>query len=265
MRARIRDADETIKDILKKGPKTPEEFRSECLKKGLTKQTYYRHLKKLVNQGEIQDARYKLVERVLDADPEEVRRCVKMILKEIDNGNRNVLLGRITELEQLSHGKRTAHLPNLISCLEKCLKSQIVTSDNEILEKTVQTLGNILRFEHNHRNIESKRIIQRVLDSTLKEVVSLIKKQDFPPSFIIGFLGITGRTKAVDILFEKIRGNPSKAMEKLNDLSSSLGRQGLYETQQKHVNKCLYELLESESELLVKFARDLQRKILWST
>ena len=120
------DKDEIILNILKEGGKTPIELRDEAIKRGVSRPTFYRHIKKLVRSGEVKETKYELVSKIEEANRQEVDDCLKTLIEE---DNEHVIFSRLDQLTKLSYRKRAAHFSNVILNLASFLDKPEILND----------------------------------------------------------------------------------------------------------------------------------------
>ena len=253
------DPDRIIKEVLRQGPKTPKELSSACLDNEISKSSYYRCLRKLIKKEEIKEAKYELIEKVMEADREEVDRCITAISKALINGNKNVLSSRIDELRLLSERNRIAHFPRVLMQIKECLESSLLVYDFETFKKLVVTLSNILGFEQYHKPKGWDRITERIQNEISPEVISVIMEHpEFPDSSAISFLGEVGTKEAVIAIFDKIRSKPSEAIPRI-DTARALAK--IYSEHGKFIDHQLDALLENEDPRLIELAKKYRREM----
>ena len=73
-------ADEIIIEVLKRGPRTAKELIDECVRaRKLPYSTYKRRLGNLIKLREVEEAKYKLIKKEKEADPEIIRDNIQII------------------------------------------------------------------------------------------------------------------------------------------------------------------------------------------
>ena len=120
------DKDEIILNILKEGSKTKKELCDEAIKRGVSRPTVYRHIKKLVRSGEVKETKYELVSKIEEANRQEVDDCLKTLIEE---DNEHVIFSRLDQLTKLSYRKRAAHFSNVILNLASFLDKPEILND----------------------------------------------------------------------------------------------------------------------------------------
>lgn len=198
--------------------------------------------------------------KIEEASLEEVEECTEAILKALRDGNKNVLSSRVDQIKQLSERKRVANFPQVLQHIEECLESPMLVSNSETFKKLVNTLSNILFFEQYHKPPNMDKIVERIQNKISPKVISLVKENlEFPDFSTVMFLGRCGRKEAVEVIFDKIKSNPSVA-SKRSDTAHALAE--LYFEHKRFINQQLDALLKDKDKTLVELAKELRRKIM---
>ena len=253
------DKDEIIKGALKEAPKTPKELLRECLKRGLERPTYYNHLKKLVKIGEVRQAKYELIEKEKEADPEIVRDCIQIVRSDKPD---EIRVARARHIERLCHWKRTAFTPDLL-----CFLNTSFNDKNEKVRKhLVLAFANMLSYEQK-RKLRDVRIIDRIVDENIDNVKKLAL-EDMNHEVrvaVLRFLGYTGDIRALDPIFEIIKNCFEEEYEKLKEwIHVVLFTQEYLLTKKlrREVAKRLDQLLMDPNEPVKKRAKELHEYML---
>jgi hypothetical protein len=255
--------DEILIKVLREHPYKYEDFRKKCVKEfNVPYQTFRRRFLKLIELGLIEYIdEVKITRRFEEANRNEVQDCLNTIL---EKENIEIIKNRMIQLRILSQGKRIAHLPGVIFAFEKCTKNPHIIKNNEIFEEMMRTLQNILSFEQENISPDSNKIIDEILSDTFQQTIRIINQTPhFPGHYSLGFLGKSGKREAVDLIFQKILAYPSEleSRELKDILFYSLGRDGLYQSQHKTINKCLDELLLSGDKRLIEISTKIRERI----
>jgi len=222
--------------------------------------TFDQRLKQLEKYGIIEHIPdvYKIVEKIEEADREEVEECTKAISKALRDGNKDILSSRVNQLRHLSERNRIAHLPNVLQRIEECLGSPMLVDNSETFRKLVDTLSNILSFEQYHKLQEWEKIVERIQNRISPKAISIVRANPaFPDHTTIWFLGKCGTKEAVETIFEKIKSNPSEAHRRV-DTANALAE--LCSKYRKLINQQFDVLMEDENPTLVEAAKKLRQE-----
>lgn len=205
-------ADEIIIEVLKKEPRTSKELIDECVCiRGLPYSTYKRRLDKLVLLGEVKEAKYELIEKEKEADPNVIRDCMQTIRSDKPD---EIRVLRARHLERLCYRKRTAYGPELLHFLETS-----VNDENEGVRKhLVSALANLLRYEQK-RKPRDAHIIHRIIDENLENMTELASKDTshYVRVAVLKFLGYTGDIRALDSIFGIIKSSSEEEYEGMKE------------------------------------------------
>jgi len=204
----MRWAEKTIIEALKKGSKTAKELRYECVtKQGIAGSTYNRQLRKLVKLGEVKEAKYKLIEKEKEADPEIIRDCIQIIRSDDPDGIR---VAKARHIERLCYLKRTVCAPQLLQFFEFSLDDK----NDDVRKHLVLALANLLRYEQKREPRDSS-IIHRIIEDNIENMkkLALKEKNHEVRVAVLKFLGYTGDIRALDPIFEIVKNFNEKEYE----------------------------------------------------
>ena len=251
------DKDNIILDILKEGTKTPTELRKEAIQRGVSRSTFYKHMKKLVKTGEVKEAKYQLIPKLVEADRQEVDDCLTILVNE---NNEHIILSRLETLTKLSYNKRIAHFPNVIQKIASLLEENIVLNKEEILNQFFECVNAILFFEQYYQGIDWKEICDRLVSATIEKAGMLLLEN--PNDHIISYLGRTNQKYAVDVIINMMKMHPVEANK--NEFSSivrAFGKDKLYKNHRELIEEELDNFLRSRDERLINLAKTLRKEI----
>ena len=232
---RGKDKDEIILNILKEGAKTPIELREETIRHDVSRSTFYKHIKKLVNSGEVKDAKYELIIKIEEANRKELDEHLTALIK--DN-NERIILRRLKRLTKLSWNKRMAHYPNVIEKISSLLDKTEVVDNDDNLSQLFECLSSILLFEQNNQGEKWKGVMERLVNATIEKATVLLLK--CPNSRITEYFGKTNRKNAVDLIFRLMKMHHIElGQNEYCNIIRALGRNGLY----KHHNTLILSLI----------------------
>jgi len=257
----MRGVEEVIKEGLRKGIDTKPKLKGYCLKHGVTKSTFYRKIRKLIELGEVKEGKLELIEEAIEADRNEVEYCVEAISKALIDGDENILDSRIDQLEQLSDGKRVAHFPQVLQRIEEWLENSMLVHNSETFKKLVDTLSHILFFEQRHKPLNWDEIVERIQNRISPKAISIVRANpEFPDHHTIRFLGKCGKKEAVETIFEKIKSKPSEAHRRI-DTAHALAE--LYSKHKNLINQQFDALIkEKKNPALVEAAKKLRQELM---
>lgn len=264
--------DDVIIQVLKTGSKSLEDLKRECLKFGLTVSTYHRHLQNLCELGKIQKIRqYRLVGEK-EADKRELYETIRK-LKETDH--EATLRTRSEDLKRLVDGKRTAHFRNVLTFLENSINDPKFKAP-AVLCNLIVSIRRILAYERkrdkpdirtikriNRIIIQMKQIIDKQLDGISEDVED---RETFPVYNVLNevlcFLGETGESEAVSVIFRLVTRVPEKEYKELNRIADSLFSREyeLYKRHHQIINEKLDEMIESSNPTISTRGEELHRK-----
>ena len=249
--------DEIILTILREGSRTPIELRDEAIKRGVSRSTFYKHIEKLVNSGEVKETKYELIPKIEVANRKEVDNCLSTLIEEY---NKHVIFSRLDQLTKLSYRKRIAHFPNVIQNIAGLLDKVEVVDDERNLEQFFECLRVILFFEQTHQAEKWKKIMERLVTATIEKATVLLLR--CPNSRIIEYLGMTSREYAVDIIFTLMQQHNIEANKnEFSSIASALGKNRLSQEHKKIIHEKLDNFLRSGDERLIKLATTLRERI----
>lgn len=205
-------AEEVIIEALREGPKTAKELRHECItKQGIVGSTYNRQLRKLIKLGEVKEAKYELIEKEKEADPEIIRDCIKIIRSDKPD---KIRVARAKQLNRLCYWKRTAYAPDLLNFL----KTSFNDKNEKVRKHLVLALANLLLYEQ-RRKPRDVHIIHRIIDDNIENLRKLtLKERNHEVRVaVLKFLGYTGDVRALDPIFEIIKSSSEEEYEKLKE------------------------------------------------
>ena len=205
-----RRTDEVIIEVLKEGSKTNKELRKECLKRGAPPSSYNKKLRKLVERGEVKEAKFEYVDD-READTYLLLDCISIIKSDKPDEKR---VGRAKHLERLCYWKRTAYAPKLLDFFKNS-----INDENEVVrEYLVLALANLLWYEQK-RTPRSHDIIKRIIDENLENMTNLASSENnFKVRVaVLRFLGYTGDIRALDPIFEIIKNCTENEYERLKE------------------------------------------------
>lgn len=247
----MRGADEVIKEVLKEGPKKTKELYNECVdKKGLSKDTYYRHLKKLISLGEVKDAKYKLIEKEREANPKEVIECMKRLKETRDKDLLKIIS---SDFVRLCDSKRVSHIPNVLSFLESSLEDPKF-KPTKVLKNYIKSLYSILYYEKRRRS-PKEDIIKRIVENLGK--IRAILEESTDPEIIeesLYFLSETEKEEAVNIILDLAMRLPEDVYHNIKtSIERSLFSPGwpIYEAHHKAINEKIYDMINN-TDLSIK-------------
>lgn len=251
------DKDEIILNILKEGSKSLAELRDEALRRGLSRSTFYKHIKKLVHLGEVKEAKYEMIPKIEEANREEVDNCLLTLIEE---DNEHIIFSRLTQLTKLSYSKRIAHFPNVIQNVAGLLDKVEVVDNERNLKQIFECLRAILFFEQLHQAKKWKKIMERLVTATIEKATSLLLR--CPNTRIIEYLGMTRREYAVEVIFTMMQQHNIEANKnEFSSITSALGKDRLSKEHKKIIHEKLDNFLRSEEERLIKLATTLRERI----
>ena len=256
--------DEVIMKILREGPRSRKELlAAACDEKKIPYPTVYRRVLQLCKYKMIERVDvYRVIERILEADPDEVKEAIESLKTE---RNENVLDIRIEKLTQISAAKSMAHLPGVACGLGECLGNPAIIRNPTTLSKFVSILPRILRYERNNRPSSFEKTIESLLNQTLGRILKLVEdKNEIPDPSILDFLQESGKEEAVHGLFRIIKSNPFGAAGRVDDLARTLGKQGLYAKHSVLIEHYFTELARGKDKDLIKTTKEISRRIYWS-
>lgn len=208
----MRRAEEVITEALREGPKTAKELRHVCVtKQGIVGSTYNRQLRKLIKLGEVKEAKYELIEKEKEADPEIIRDCIRIIRSDAPD---EIRVARAEQLNRLCYWRRTAYVSHLLNFLETSVNDQ-----NETVRKhLVLALANMLLYEQRRRT-RDHRIIKRIINKNIRNMAWLASKDTSIEvrAAVLKFLGYTGDVRALDPIFEIIKNCSEEEYERLKE------------------------------------------------
>jgi len=255
------DIDVIIKEILARGEKTAVQLRKEVVdsQRICSTATFYKHLKKLVKNGEIKKSGYRLVKMEKEVDPKEISECIRK-LKETDH--KDLLRIRSEDLRRLCDGKRVAHRPNVLSFLESSLRDPKF-KDPEVLFNLIGSIRRILAYERK-RDTPKRGIINRI-NENIEQMKQIMKKQRDHPVLgeILYFLGETGEEKAVRIIFDLVVELSDKEFENTKDtIARSLFSPEctLYRKHSKLINSKIDEMITNRIPSINKRGKELAQE-----
>ena len=251
------DKDEIILNILKEGAKTSIELRDEAIKRGVSRPTVYRHIKKLVRSGKVKETKYEIVPKSEEANRQEVDDCLKIL---IEDDNDHIIFSRLEQLTKLSYNKRIAHFPNVIQNIAGLLDKVEVVDNERNLKQFFECLRAILFFEQTYKTEKWKKITERLVTATIEKATFLLLR--CPNSRIIEYLGMTGREYAVEVIFMLMQQHNIEANKnEFSSISTALGNDRLSKEHQKVIHENLDNFLRSKDERLIKLATILRERI----
>ena len=261
--------DTIILDVLRRNPCSRKELLrlNKDEKSSLSKIPYStldQRLKQLEKYGFVEHIPdvYRIVEKIREADGEDVEECTKAISEALRVGNKAILFSRVNQLRVLSERNRIAHLSIVLQCLEECLESPILAYDSETFSELVDIVSYILFFERNYKLQGSDKIVERIQYEISPKVISLVRANpEFPDHHTIRFLGRCGTEEAVDTIFEKIKSKPSVAHKRI-DTAHALAE--LYSKHKKLINQQFDALMEENSPKPVVEAATKLRQDTWN-
>ncbi len=247
---------EIILTILREGSRTPIELRDEAIKRGVSRSTFYKHIEKLVNSGEVKEAKYELIPKIEEANREEVDNCLSTLIEE---DNEHVIFSRLDQLTKLSYSKRIAHFSNVIPNLASLLDKLEIVDNERNLDKFFECLRSILFFEQIHKANKWQRIMERLITATIKKATVLLLRCS--NNRIIAYLGMTHRESAVDVIFALMQQHNIEANEgAFSIITTELGTDKISTEPKNIINEKLDNFLRSNDERLITLATITSRK-----
>ncbi len=267
------EVDDVILHVLNNGCRTPEELKLECLRNGeISVSTYHRRLTILINRGKIKKINeYRLVGEK-EADPAELYDTIQK-LKETDH--EITLKTRSEDLKRLVDGKRVAHFRNVLTFLENSINNPKFKAPI-VLCNLIISIRRILAYERkrdkpdirtikriNRTIIQMKQIIDKQLDGITEDVED---RETFPVynvlNEVLRFLGETGESEAVSVIFRLVTRVPEKEYKELNRIADSLfsRKYELYKRHHQIINEKLDEMIESSNPTISTRGEELHRK-----
>ena len=137
-------------------------------------------------------------------------------------------------------------------------------NDYNIFKELIETLAHILEFEQDFPSSNSDRIVKSFLDDTFEKVVAQIEEStEFPDNHSFNFLWRSGKKEVVELIFRKIRSNPSQAEEHSAKENVVLALGKLYSRHKVLIHKLFDDLSQEDDIILVKLAKELSDNIRW--
>lgn len=253
----MRRADEIIIEVLKRGPRTSKELIDECVRaRKLPYSTYKRRLGNLIKLREVEEAKYKLIKKEKEADPEIIRDCIKIIRSDAPD---DIRVAKANYIERLCYWKRTAYAPDLLNFLKTSLNDK----NDDVRKYLASALANLLRYEQ-RRKPRDAHITQRVIDENIENMTKLASEDTNHQVrvAVLKFLGYTGDVRALDPIFEIIKNCSEEEYERLKEWIHVVlftKEYLLTEKLRREAAKRLGQLLIDRDEDVKKRAKDLHR------
>jgi hypothetical protein len=234
-----------IKKALKSGRKTPSELKQLCLN-GISKQTYHRHLSKLVKRGEVKHENYyELITRSVE------RNEVLGIIGEIDNTIEDENWGKcsslIASLRHICRNYRTGHIPELFEALKKYVDTPKLFENDGSRFELAFMMQYILRNEIDSGLPRNANQIKTVLLEPVCKIALHPDKNSRTRA--LSFLCETESKRSVDTIIEILVRSDDQQIDQIEDtLRQALFRSNLAKKQARYIRKKLMELSGYESE-----------------
>ncbi len=194
------DPKDAIINVLQTGPKDPSELKREVLKLGVSRSTYHYTLRKLIDRGEVEDAKYSYKgSRVSDT-------VVQEILGPITASTEPQQNELSKNLEFLATKAGIALKALFLPKIEECLTSKLVEVRRSALSALSMTLWNLSESPEDNRAREE---INKRFFTILEKVVRIEKVVRSDDDFdvkgrAIKILAALGDSRAVDILIDVV-------------------------------------------------------------
>jgi len=253
------DPDELIRNALSSGRKTPSELKEICTKKNVSKQTYHRHLKRLVESGEVKCQKY--YESIAPSiDSREILSVIQNIDDAIRDKNWEKCNFGILLLEHKCHVGRTGLIPDLLTALAKYVNIPQLFEDDSSRFELALIMHEILRNEIELGNPKvATQIEKTLLEPTCKIALHSDRKSRLRA---LHFLCLTDKKRSVDVILE-ILGQPIDQQTDI-DLESyrhALLQSNLAKKQASYIQNKLMELAESnDARIRLKVKRLLKNE-----
>jgi HEAT repeat protein len=247
----------SIKEALQShgGSATPNELKKTCVEeKRIPASTYYRELRKMQKSGEIARSpppRYELVEeRRPPVNRKDVRICLKNLKKTTDVDLR---IEFAKDFEKLSESDGFEKEPDVLVVARRLLDDQ----SESIRVLSVKALTNIVDRASDRRIVERVRVDnQEKMGEIALNDFSIACRQN-----AIDFLGKIGDERAIEVLFEIVKQEPSdRDYSQLSyvlrrALTSPNSRQ--VKQHKKDIRQLLLSLLRNDREAVKERAKGL--------
>lgn len=242
------DPEELIRKTLKSGRKTASELRKLCLQEGITASKYHRHLRSLVDRGEVEHIKidyYELAGASVDS------REVLEVVENIDSAAESQDWGKchllFTSLHHICRNYRTGHLPKLLEALKKYVDTPELFENDDIRFELAFIMQYILRNEVDSGSLGKANQVKTVLLGPVCKIALHPNRSSRTRALF--FLCETESEKSVDTIIKILARSDDKQIDQIEDtLHYALFESTLARAQGRYIREKLMEFSSSNNE-----------------
>lgn len=195
--------DERIRNVLESGPKSPKELKELSMREGVSRSTYHRRLRRLVDRQEVDHVEKDYYQLALRrADTTEVLGYIKDIDESINSRDWEACSSYLKGLSHMCHNFIVTHIPKLLeSVREYAEDSDFFVVDN-LRSELALLMNSVLNNEIKYGSSKKVDQIEKAWFQAVSKIALCIRSSGL--NQVLDFLSNVETKASVDVVIESL-------------------------------------------------------------